>query len=114
MYLPVPNGEPHLEGAESEGNNDIDYADDSDDDSDDSDDDEEVESPPCTERCTKQSQEPAVVHGKATSLSARTPKCTWTSTPDPTEKATKQAKVIPPKYRNALPRIKVFVPIALA
>ena len=50
----MPNGEQHLGGAESEGGStDIEYGDDSEDDSDDSDGSEEVESPPCTERCTK-------------------------------------------------------------
>ena len=115
MYLPVPNGEQHLGGAESEGvSAAIDYADDSDDDNDDSDDDEEVESPPRIEQHTKQSQDPAVDHDKATTSSVRTPKRTRTSTPDPMEKTAKQAKVIPPKPRKALPRIKVTVPIASA
>ena len=73
MYSPVPNGEPHHGGAEREGSDDIEYADDSsDDDSDNSDDDDEVESPPRSERQSKQSQDPATDHGKAAMSSVKT------------------------------------------
>ena len=114
MYSPMPNGEQHLGGAEREGGSaDIDYPDDSDNDSDDSDDREEVESPPRSEHRSKQSQDPAADHGKAAASSVKTQKCTR-KTPEPSEKVAKQAKVIPPKPRKALPRIKVVVPVASA
>ena len=113
MYSPMPNGEQHLEGAESEGGSaDIEYADDSEDNSDDSNSSEEVESPPCTERRTKANQDPSANQGKALASSGRNPKRTRTATPDPTEKIVKHLKVAPPKPRKALPRIKVTVPVA--
>ncbi|XBI91918.1 hypothetical protein VPH35_029124 [Triticum aestivum] len=89
MYSPVPNGEPHQ--GESEGSGHFEYADDSSDDvSDDSDDDDEVESPPCSEHRSKQTQDPAVDHGKVATSSAKTQKRARTSTPDPSEKVSKQ------------------------
>ena len=113
MYSPVPNREPYLGGAEREGGStNIEYVDDSNDDSANSDDSEEVESPPHSERRSKKSQDPVGGHGKAVATSVRTSKRTWTSTPDPTKKTTKQAKTVPPKPRKVLPRIKVTVPIA--
>ena len=75
---------------------------------------EEVESPPHSERLSKQTHDPAGGRGKAVASSAKIPKRTRTSTPEPTEKAPKQAKVAPPKLRKALPKIKVDVPVASA
>ncbi|XBI29680.1 hypothetical protein VPH35_053614 [Triticum aestivum] len=89
MYSPVPNGEPHQ--GESEGSGDIEYAEDNRDDiSDDSDDADEVESPPRLERCSKQTQDPAVDHGKVATSSEKTQKRAWTATPDPSEKVSKK------------------------
>lgn len=113
MYSPVLNGEHFTEGVESANEStDIDYANNSEDESDDSDHSEEVDSPPHTEHRTKQTQDPVTSRGKAMVSSGRNPKRTRTPTPGPTEKTAKQAKVIPPKPRKALPRIKVTVPIA--
>jgi hypothetical protein len=113
MYSPVPNGDQLIEGNESEGGSvSIDYADDSEDSSDDSEESDAVESPPWTERRSKQAQDPVAGQGKAVVSSARNSKHTWTATPDPIEKSAKQPKVAPVKPRKALPRIKVTVPIA--
>ncbi|KAF7011705.1 hypothetical protein CFC21_051380 [Triticum aestivum] len=89
MYSPVPNREPHH--GESEGSGDFEYAyDNSDDVSDDSDDDDKVESPPHSERRSKQTQEPAADHGKAVRSSAKTQDHARTTTPEPSEKVAKQ------------------------
>ena len=102
------NGDHHQEGVESEvGSADFEYADESEEDN------EEFDSLPHSEGRSKKSQDPAGGHGNAAASSAKIPKCTQMSTPDPTEKAVKQAKVAPPKPRKALPRIKVVVPVAL-
>lgn len=86
MYSPIPNAEQLFEGAESDGRSaNVDYADDSEDGSDDSDDCKEVDSPPCTERRSKQTQDPAAGQGKANVSSARPQKRTGTPTPDPVE-----------------------------
>ena len=83
-------------------------------DSDESSSSEEVESPPRSERRSKQTHDPAGGRGKAVASSRQAPKRTRTSTPDPTEKAPKQPKVAPVKPRKALPKIKVDVPVASA
>jgi hypothetical protein len=112
MYS-MPNGEQHQEGVGSDDESaDWHYADDSEEDSKDSGSSEEVNLPPHSERRSKQSQDPAGGRGKAVSPSAKIPKRTRTSTPEPTEKAAKQAKVVPLKPWKALPRIKVAVPVA--
>ncbi|XBH98006.1 hypothetical protein VPH35_127586 [Triticum aestivum] len=89
MYSPVPNGEPHHRRAESEGSDDIEYADDV---SDDSNNDDEVESSPCFEHRSKQTEEPVADHGKAVALSVKTLKRTRTTTAEPSEKVAKQEK----------------------
>ncbi|XBI10014.1 hypothetical protein VPH35_137418 [Triticum aestivum] len=112
MYS-LPNGEQYQEGVESDGERaDFEYADDSEDYNEDSGSNKEVDSPPQSERCSKQSQDPAGGRGKAVPSSANISKRTRTSTPNPVEKAMKQTKVVPPKPRKALPRIKVAVPVA--
>ncbi|XBH84857.1 hypothetical protein VPH35_072927 [Triticum aestivum] len=89
MYSPVPNGEAHQ--GESEGSDDFEYANDSSDDiCDDSDDEDEVESPPRTEHRSKQIQDPMDCHGKAAASSVKTQKRARTTTPDPSEKVSKQ------------------------
>ena len=109
------NGEQLQEGAESDADNaEWEYADDSDEDDEDSSNSEEVESPPRSERHSKQSQDPAGGRGKTAPPGTKVPKCTQTSTLEPSEKDAKQPKVIPPKPRKALPKIKVAVPVASA
>ena len=83
-----------------------------DDESEDSGDGEEVDSPPRTERRTKQTHDPASIRGKATAQTGHTSKRPRTSSPAPTEKAPKQSKATPSKPRKALPKIKFSIPIA--
>jgi hypothetical protein len=112
MYS-MPNGEQLQEGVECDGDSaDYEYADDNEDDSEESSSSEEVDSPPRSERHSKQSQDPAGGRGKTVPPSTTIQKRTRTSTPEPSEKATKQAKVVPQKTRKALPRIKVAMPVA--
>ena len=75
---------------------------------------EEVDSPPRSERRSKQTHDPAGGRGKVVGSSAQVLKRTRTSTPEPTEKASKQPKVAPTKTRKALPKIKVDIPVASA
>src|SRR4051812_40082041 len=114
MYS-MPNGEQVQEGEASEGES-ADYR--SEDGSDANDDDsscgEEVESPPHSERRSKQTHDPAGGCGKAGVSSAQVLKRTRTSTPEPMEKAPKQPKVAPTNTRKALPKIKVDVLVASA
>nr|XP_020191627.1 protein IWS1 homolog [Aegilops tauschii subsp. strangulata] len=92
MYS-MPNGEQVQEGMESGGESgDWKSDDESDEDREDSSSSEEVDSPPRSERRSKQMHDP--VGGR--------------------EKAAKQPKVVPPKPRKALPKIKVDVPVASA
>ena len=119
MLSPVPNGEHLVGGMDSEhGSAEDSYAEDSVDESDESeggDEDESSQSPELrSERRSKQTHDPSVDSGKAAAPSAKAPKRTWTPTPDPTEKATKQLKIASPKPRKALPRIKVTMPVASA
>ena len=111
----MPNGEQVQEGVESGGESgDWKYEDESHDDDDDSSSGKEVDSPPHSERRSKQTHDPIGGRGKAVASSAQVLKRTWTSTPEPTEKAPKQPKVVPTTTRKALPKIKVDVPIAFA
>nr|XP_020162659.1 uncharacterized protein LOC109748012 [Aegilops tauschii subsp. strangulata] len=88
--------------------------DESDEESADSSSSEEVDSPPCSEKRSKHSHDPAGGYGKVAPPSMQVLKQTRTSTPDPPEKAPKQPKVAPTKPRKALPKIKVDVPVASA
>ena len=107
------NGEQVQEGEASGGESaDWKSEDESDDDDDDSSSGEEVDSPPHSERRSKQMHDPTGGRGKAVASSAQVLKRTRTSTPEPTEKAPKQPKVGPAKTRKALPKIKVDVPVA--
>ena len=111
----MPNGEQVQEGTESgDESGDWQSPDDNEDDNDDSNDSEEIDSPPHLECRSKRSQDPASGHGKVAPPSIQMQKRTRTSTPEPTEKAAKQPKVIPSKPRKALPKIKVDVPITSA
>ena len=80
--------------------------------SEESDDEEEVDSTSRSERQSKQHHDPAGGHVKNVAPSTHTQKRTWTSTPEPIEKVTKQPKVAPPKARKTLPWIKMDVPVA--
>ncbi|XBI12103.1 hypothetical protein VPH35_139019 [Triticum aestivum] len=114
MYS-MPNGEQVQEGMESGGESaDWKSDDESDEDSEDSSSSEEVDSPPRSEKRSKQSHDLAGGCDKAALPSTQDSKRTRTSTPDPSEKAAKQPKVAPTKPRKALPKIKVDVPVASA
>ena len=111
----MPNGEQHQEGVESEdGSADWQSEDESEEDSEDSSSSEEVDSPPRSERHSKQWKDPAGGRGKAVPPNTQVPKRTRTSSPELSEKAPKQAKIAASKPRKALPRIKVDVPVASA
>ena len=116
MYS-TPNGEQILEqDQEGEANAEEGEWESSDEDeleeSDESDDEEEVDSPPCSEHRSKQHHDPAGGRGKNVAPSTHTQKHTQTSTPEPSEKVTKQPKVAPSKTRKTLPRIKMDVHVA--
>ena len=111
----MPNGEQVQEGMESGGESaDWKSDDESDEDSEDSSSSEEVDSPPRSEKRSKQSHDLEGGCDKAALPSTHASKRTRTSTPDPSEKAAKQPKVAPTKPRKALPKIKVDVPVASA
>ncbi|XBH63269.1 hypothetical protein VPH35_117289 [Triticum aestivum] len=113
MYS-MPNGEQEQEQeGEASGGDSGDWHSDGggDEESEDSSSGEEVGSPPCSERRSKQRQDPASVRGKAIVQSAHVSKRPWTS-PILTENAPKQLKVAPSKPRKAFPKTKVDVPIA--
>ena len=75
---------------------------------------EEVESPPRNERRSKHKHDPASIRGKVAKLTVQTSKRTQTSSPVPTEKASKQAKVAASKSWKTLPNIKIDVLVASA
>ena len=88
----MPNGEQEQEQeGEASGGDSGDWHSDGggDEESEDSSSGEEVGSPPCSERRSKQRQDPASVRGKATAPTGQTSKRTRTSSPVPTEKAPK-------------------------
>ena len=68
-----------------------------DEESDDPSDEEEVDSPPRRERRSKHTHDPASIRGKATAQTGQSSKRPRTSSPAPTEKATKQPKAAPSK-----------------
>ena len=114
----MPNGEQeqYQEGEESGGES-MDWQSDGgeeEEESEDSSSGEEVESPPRNERRSKNKHDPASVRGKVALPTGQTSKCTRTSSPVPTEKAPKQPKVVAPKSRKTLPKIKIDVPVASA
>ena len=82
--------------------------------SDDSSDEEEVESPPRRERRSKLDQERPSAREKAIAQAGQSSKRPRTSSPIPTEKASKHPKVADPKPRKALPKIKIDIPFASA
>ena len=105
----MPNGEKDQEG-EASGGESSDWKSEEEDgeESEDSSDSEEVDSPPRTERRSKQTHDPASICGKAV---VQTSKRTRTSSPVLTKKAPKQPKVAASKPRKNLPKIKADVPI---
>ena len=114
----MPNGEQALE-QDQEGEDSAEESgdwqspeDEVEEESDESDDDEVVDSPPCSERRSKQSHDPAGGHGKAAAPSTQAHKRTRTLTLEPTEKVAKQPEVAPLKSRKTLPKIKMDVPVA--
>ena len=114
----MPNGEQALE-QDHEGEDSAEESgdwqspeDDDEEDSDESDDEEVVDSPPRSERRSKQLQDPAGGRGKTMALSTQAQKRTRTSTLEPMEKVAKQPKVAPSKARKTLPKIKLDVPVA--
>lgn len=114
MYS-MPNGDQAQEGeASADESTQWQSGDSDEEESNDSSSSEEVESPPCSERRSKQTHDPAGGRGKAIASSTQASKRARTSTLDPTEKAPKQPKVAPAKPRKALPKIKVDVPVASA
>ena len=75
-------------------------------------DEEEVDSPPRSEHRSKQHHDPSGGCGKNVAPSTHAQKRTRMSTLEPTEKVAKQPKVVPPKARKTLPRIKMDVRVA--
>ena len=116
MYS-MPNGEQEqdLEGEASGGDSGEWHSDgEEDEESDDSSDEEEVESPPRRERRSKLDQERPSAREKAIAQTGQSSKRPRTSSPTPTEKASKHPKVAEPKTRKALPKIKIDIPVASA
>jgi len=116
MYS-VPNGEQEqdLEGEASGGDSGEWHFDgEEDEESDDSSDEEEVESPPRRERRSKLDQERPSAREKAIDQAGQSSKRPRTSSPTPTEKASKDPKVAESKPRKALPKIKIDIPVASA
>ena len=114
----MPNGEQALE-QDHEGEDSAEEsgewespADDDEDESDESDDEEVADSPPRSERRSKQHHDPAGRRGKAMASSAPSQKRARSLTPELAEKVTKQPKINPSKARKTLPRIKMDVPVA--
>ena len=117
MYS-MPNGEQALEqgqegDASVEESGDWESSDEEEEEeSEESDDEEEVDSPPRSERLSKQQHDPAGGRGKNVAPGTHAQKRTRTSTPKPTEKIAKQPKVPHPKTRKTSPRIKMDVLVA--
>ena len=82
--------------------------------SDNSSDEEEVESPPRREGRSKLDQERPSAREKEIAQDGQSSKRPQTTSPTPTEKASKHPKVAEPKLRKALPKIKIDIPIASA
>ena len=112
--MPNREQEQYQEGEESGGES-MDYQSDGgeeEEESEDSSSGEEVESPPRNKRRSKHQHDPASICGKVAKPTGQTSKRIWTSSPVPTEKASKQPKVAASKSRKNLPKIKIDVPVA--
>ena len=116
MYSPVPHVGEGLDMVGSDEDSGDFSLGDSGSDSDDDSGSEEVEevSPPRAEGRLKTKNDPAPDRGQAGGSSAKGAKRSWTTTPEPTERVTKQPKVPVSKPRKALPRIIAAVPIVSA
>ena len=113
----MPNGEQgqDLEGEASGGDSGEWTSDgEEDEESDDLSDEEEVELPRRRERRSKLDQERPSAREKAIAQAGQSSKRPRTSSPTPTEKASKHPKVAEPKLRKALPKIKIDIPVASA
>ena len=87
--------------------------DDDDDDDDDGDEEEEEEeevAPPRSERRSKLVHDPATERGKGVATVTQSTKRPRTTSPAPTEKASKQLRVAPSKPTKLLPKMKVSIP----
>ena len=114
----MPNGEQALE-QDHEGEDSAEEtgewespADGDEDESDESDDEEVADSPPRSERRSKQHHDPTGGRGKAVASSAPSQNRARSSTLELAEKVTKQPKINPSKARKTLPRIKMDVLVA--
>ena len=112
----MPNGEQeqYQEGEESGGES-MDWQSNGgeEEESEDSSSGEEVESPPSNESRSKH-HDPTSIRGKVAKPTGQTSKRIQTSSPVPTEKASKQPKVAASKSRKTLPKIKIDVHVASA
>ena len=70
---------------------------------------EEVE-PPRTERRSKLTHDPAVERGKAAVPVGQSTKRPRTTSPAPTEKASKQPRAASSKLTKALPKMRMVIP----
>ena len=114
----MPNGEQALE-QDQEGEDSVEEsgewespADDDEDESDESGNEEVADSPPRSERRSKLRHDPASKRGKAVASNDPSQKRARSSTPEFTEKVTKQPKINPSKARKTLPRIKMDALVA--
>ena len=98
---------------------DSDAAGDDDDDDDDEGDEDDIEDeeeeeeevvPPRSERRSKLVHDPATERGKGVATAAQSTKRPRTTSPAPTEKASKQLRAAPSKPTKLLPKMKVSIP----
>ncbi|XP_044321606.1 ran GTPase-activating protein 1 [Triticum aestivum] len=71
---------------------------------------EEEVDPPCTERRSKLTHDPAVERGEATVPIGQSTKHPRTTSPAPTEKVSKQPRATSSKPTKALPKMKMVIP----
>ena len=71
---------------------------------------EEEVVPPRSERRSKLVHDPAAEHGKGVAPVAQSTKHPRTTSPVPTEKASKQSRVAPSKSAKVLPKMKMVIP----
>ena len=71
---------------------------------------EEEVDPPRTERRSKLAHDPAVEGGKAAVPVGQSTKCPRTTSPAPTEKASKQLRAASSKLTKALPKMRMVIP----
>ena len=105
------------ESQEEEWDSDVVEDDDDDDDDDGDEDDAEEEEeeeeevvPPRSERRSKLVHDPATERGKGVATAAQSTKRPQTTSPAPTEKASKQLRVAPSKPTKLLPKMKMSIP----